>query len=78
MADRDEIMKADIIIVTATKWELLTRDTSYLELVSLYVFDQLHMMQGMRQTTGDAVVGAAYEVLVTRVRLQQAELRSKG
>lgn len=46
--ERSKIQNADVIIVTAAKWELLTRDTSFLELVTIYIFDQLHMMQAMR------------------------------
>ena len=43
-ADKEKILDSDVILVTASKWELLTRDTSFLDLVSIYVFDQLHMM----------------------------------
>jgi pre-mRNA-splicing helicase BRR2 len=76
-ASEEKIRNSDVIIVTAARWEKLTRDGSYLDLVSLYIFDQLHMMQGLRQTAGDSVAGAVYEVLVTRAKLQQAELRLK-
>lgn len=38
-SEKTKILNADIIIVTAAKWELLTRDASFLDLVSVYIFD---------------------------------------
>ena len=38
-ADLEAIQKADIVLATAAKWEMLTRDSLLLDKVSLYVFD---------------------------------------
>ena len=65
------------MIATAAKWEYLTRDSQLLEKVSLYIFDQLHTMhdlQAQQAGTKTAAMGTAYEVLITRVKLHQAEL----
>lgn len=72
-----QIGEADIVIATAAKWEYLTRESHLLEKVSLYIFDQLHTLhdlQAQQAGSKSAAMGTAYEVLITRVKLHQAEL----
>ena len=70
------LSRADIVVCTPAKWEHLSRKWSQrpqVLQVSLYLFDDLHLLN-----LDDHGTGALYEAVVSRVRYIESELLKRS
>ena len=77
-SDLDKIARADIVITTAKKWELLSRNEVMLEKIDLFLVDQVHMMNELRGDSKQLQDGVVMETLLTRIRNHKAKSMQQG